>query len=108
MLAVVVVATSRRNCWYGSFWRRRTGNNGYYRGAGMEQMVGGVVAVVEGFPQAYGAGGAGGNGVVIIKIPSTKTATFSANVTETNSTAGGYTTYIVTQTTTTNETVTFS
>jgi hypothetical protein len=29
-------------------------------------------------------------------------------VTETNSTAGGYTTYIVTATSTTNETVTFS
>jgi hypothetical protein len=54
------------------------------------------------------SGGNGGSGVVIIKIPSTKTATFTGGVTETNSTAGGYTTYVVTQTTTTNETVTFS
>jgi hypothetical protein len=50
----------------------------------------------------------GGSGVVIIKIPDTKTATFTGGVTETNSTAGGYTTYIVTATSTTNETVTFS
>jgi hypothetical protein len=54
------------------------------------------------------ASGAGGSGVVVIKIPDTKTATFTGGVTETNSTAGGYITYIVTQTTTTNETVTFS
>jgi hypothetical protein len=53
-------------------------------------------------------GGNGGNGVVIIKIPSTKTATFTGGVTETNSTAGGYTTYIVTATSNTSQTVTFS
>jgi hypothetical protein len=41
------------------------------------------------------AGGNGGSGVVIIKIPDTKTATFSANVTETNSTAGGFTPLIL-------------
>jgi hypothetical protein len=34
--------------------------------------------------------GSGGSGIVIIKIPDTKTATFTGGVTETNSTAGGY------------------
>ena len=55
-----------------------------------------------------GIGAAGGSGLVVIKIPSTFTATFSAGVTETNSTAGGFTTHIVTATSTTSETVTFS
>jgi hypothetical protein len=52
--------------------------------------------------------GNGGSGVVVIKIPDTRTATFSGGVTETNSTAGGYTTYIVTATSNTSQTVTFS
>jgi hypothetical protein len=54
-------------------------------------------------------GGAGGSGVVIIKIPDTRTATFSAGVTSSLSTAvSGFKVYTVTQTTTTSETVTFS
>lgn len=55
-----------------------------------------------------GIGAAGGSGLVVIKIPSAYTATFSAGVTQTNSTAGGFTTYVVTATSTTSETVTFS
>jgi len=50
----------------------------------------------------------GGSGVVIIKIPDTYTATFSGGVTQTSSTSGGFKTYIVTATSTTSETVTFS
>jgi len=53
-------------------------------------------------------GGNGGSGVVIIKIPDTRTATFTGGVTETNSTAGGFTVYTITATSTTSETVTFS
>lgn len=55
------------------------------------------------------AGGNGGSGVVILKIPSTNTATFSGGVTSSLSTAvAGYKIYTVTQTSTTSETVTFS
>ena len=54
-------------------------------------------------------GGSGGSGIVIIKIPDTRTATFSAGVTSSLSTAvSGFKVYTVTQTTTTSETVTFS
>jgi hypothetical protein len=74
-----------------------------------EQMVVEAAAEAAQFLQAgQSNGGNGGNGVVIIKIPNTRSATFTGGVTETNSTAGGYTTYIVTATSTTNETVTFS
>ena len=55
------------------------------------------------------AGGAGGSGVVIIKIPDTRTATFSSGVTSSLSTAvSGFKIYTVTATSTTSETVTFS
>jgi hypothetical protein len=54
-------------------------------------------------------GGAGGSGVVIIKVPDTVTASFSAGVTSSLSTAvAGYNIYTVTATSTTSETVTFS
>jgi len=53
--------------------------------------------------------GAGGSGVVIIKIPDTRTATFSSGVTSSLSTAvAGFKIYTVTATSTTSETVTFS
>jgi hypothetical protein len=46
---------------------------------------------------------------VVIKIPDTYTATFSAGVTQTMSTAvSGFKVYTVTATSTTNETVTIS
>ena len=55
------------------------------------------------------AGGNGGSGIIIIKIPDTRTATFSAGVTSSLSTAvSGYKVYTVTATSTTSETVTFS
>jgi hypothetical protein len=54
------------------------------------------------------SGGNGGSGVVIIKIPSTYTATFSGGVTQTSTTSGGFKIYTVTATSTTSETVTFS
>ena len=54
-------------------------------------------------------GGNGGSGVVIIKIPSYLTATFSGGVTSSLSTAvSGFKIYTVTATSTTSETVTFS
>ncbi len=52
--------------------------------------------------------GSGGSGVVILKYPDTYTATFSAGVTETTATSGGFKTTTVTATSTTSETVTFS
>jgi hypothetical protein len=53
--------------------------------------------------------GAGGSGVVIIKVPSNVTATFSGGVTSSLSTAvSGFNIYTVTATSTTSETVTFA
>ena len=52
--------------------------------------------------------GTGGSGVVIFAIPTAITATFTGGVTETNSTVGDKQVYIVTATSTTSETVTFS
>jgi hypothetical protein len=54
------------------------------------------------------AGGNGGSGVVILKTPENLSASFTGGVTQTNSTAGGFTIYTVTATSTTSETVTFS
>jgi hypothetical protein len=53
-------------------------------------------------------GAAGGSGVVIIKVPSTYTATFSGGVTSSLTTSGGFNIYTVTATSTTSETVTFA
>ena len=53
-------------------------------------------------------GGAGGSGVVIIKVPNTRTATFSGGVTSSSASVTGFTIYTVTATSTTSETVTFS
>jgi hypothetical protein len=53
-------------------------------------------------------GVSGGSGCVVLKVPSYLTATFSAGVTQTNSTASGLTTYDITATSTISETVTFS
>jgi hypothetical protein len=50
----------------------------------------------------------GGSGVVIIKIPDTKTATFTGGVTQSSTTGGGYKIYVVTATSNTSQTVTFS
>ena len=60
---------------------------------------------------AYGTnrpGANGGSGVVIIKIPSANSATFSSGVTQSSTTSGGYKIYTVTATSTTSETVRFS
>jgi hypothetical protein len=54
------------------------------------------------------SGGNGGSGVVIIKIPEARTATFSGGVTQSSTTSGGFKIYTVTATSTTSETVTFS
>lgn len=54
-------------------------------------------------------GGNGGSGIIIIKIPNTRTATFSGGVTSSLSTSvAGFKIYTVTATSTTSETVTFS
>ena len=55
-------------------------------------------------------GGSGGSGVIILRIPASYTATFSAGVTRTESTttAPGYKIITITATSTVNETVTFS
>jgi hypothetical protein len=64
-----------------------------------------VAAVVMGFGTSDGK--AGGSGIVVIKIPDTRSASFSAGVTQTSSTAGGFTVFTVTATSTTSETVIF-
>jgi hypothetical protein len=54
-------------------------------------------------------GSNGGSGVIILKIPDTRTATFSAGVTSSVSTSvPGYKIYTITATSTSSETVTFS
>lgn len=52
--------------------------------------------------------GAGGSGIVIVRVPDTITATFSAGVTHSLSTVTGYNIYTVTETSTTAETVIFT
>jgi hypothetical protein len=53
--------------------------------------------------------GNGGSGVIILKIPDNRTATFSGGVTSSLSTSvSGFKVYTVTATSTTSETVTFS
>jgi hypothetical protein len=54
------------------------------------------------------SGGAGGSGVVILKYPDTFTATFSAGVTQSTSTSGGFKVSTITATSTTSETVVFA
>jgi hypothetical protein len=54
------------------------------------------------------AGGSGGSGVVIVKIPDTNVAAFSSGVTFSGGSAsGGFRVYTVTATSTTSETVVF-
>jgi len=54
------------------------------------------------------SGSNGGSGFIVIKYPSSITGTFSAGITRTTNTAGGFTTVQITATSTTNETVTFT
>jgi hypothetical protein len=53
-------------------------------------------------------GGNGGSGVVILRVPTTATVTFSGGVTQTSATVGSDTVFTITATSTTSETVTFS
>jgi hypothetical protein len=41
-------------------------------------------------------GAAGGSGIIILKYPDTRTATFSGGVTQTTTSAGGFKTTIIT------------
>jgi hypothetical protein len=52
-------------------------------------------------------GGAGGSGVVVLRVPDTAAAVFSGGVATRSYDVVGYTTYEVQATTTTGETVTF-
>lgn len=55
------------------------------------------------------SGANGGSGVIVLRIPNTRTATFSAGVTSSlNTSVSGYKIYTITNTSTTSETVTFS
>jgi hypothetical protein len=53
-------------------------------------------------------GGNGGSGIVIFTVPAGTSVSFSGGVTQTNSTISGKQVYVVTATSTTSETVTFS
>ena len=104
------------------------GNGGYYggpsalggSGRGGAGGVGATSTGANGSPNTGGGSGgstdnlsvgnSGGSGIVIIKIPSTNTATFSGGVTGTTPSTSviGFKIYTITNTTTTSETVTFS
>ena len=56
----------------------------------------------------FGISAAGGSGIVIFTVPTGTSVSFSGGVTETNSTVGDRQVYVVTATSTTSETVTFS
>jgi hypothetical protein len=62
----------------------------------------------DGSPSTGNSGGSGGSGVVILRYPDAYTATFSGGVTQTTSSSGGFKVSIVTATSTTSETVSFS
>jgi hypothetical protein len=67
-----------------------------------------VAAVrVEGGVHSADAGGTGGSGVVVLRVPNTAAAVFSGGVATRSYDVVGYTTYEVQATTTTGETVTF-
>jgi hypothetical protein len=85
----------------------------------LEQPILVVEAVVQGNDGNgfESKGGAGGSGVVVIKIPNTKSAAFTGGVTANGNTGGsitpdtsvaGYNIYVVTATSNTSQTVTFS
>jgi mucin-19 len=83
----------------------------YAAGGGVDGGVAGTANRGNGGSGAVGNGAtgfAGGSGVVILKFPASVTATYSAGVTRTTSTSGGFKTDIITATSTTSETVTFS
>jgi hypothetical protein len=56
----------------------------------------------------FGTSGAGGSGIIVFTVPTGTSVSFSGGVTETNSTVGDRQVYVVTATSTTSETVTFS
>lgn len=88
-----------------------TGGGGNGGGTNHASSAGGTNTGGGGGGMGFGTydGQAGGSGIVIIKIPNTNTATFSAGVTSSMSTAvSGYKVYTVTATSTTSETVTFT
>jgi hypothetical protein len=83
----------------------------YAAGGAVNGGVAGTANTGNGGSGGYGNGAtgfAGGSGVVILKFPSSLTATYSGGVTRTTSTSGGFKTDIITATSTTSETVTFS
>jgi hypothetical protein len=83
----------------------------YAAGGAVAGGVAGTANTGNGGSGAVGNGAtgyAGGSGVVILKFPSSITATYSGGVTRTTSTSGGFKTDTITATSTTSETVTFS
>jgi hypothetical protein len=55
-----------------------------------------------------GSGKNGGSGIIVFRVPTGTSVSFTGGVTETNSTIGGNQVYVVTATSTTSETVTFA
>jgi hypothetical protein len=53
-------------------------------------------------------GAAGGSGIIIIKVLSTVSVTFSTGITKSKTTSGSYDIYSITATSTTNEKVVFA
>lgn len=58
--------------------------------------------------QTPGSSGSGGSGIVVFRVPTGTSVSFSGGVTQTNSTISGKQVYVVTATSTTSETVTFA
>ena len=83
----------------------RIGNNNGFSGDTNTGSGGGGISVIS--SSSY-TSGSGGSGVVILKYPDIYTATFSAGVTQSTSTSGGFKVSTITATSTTSETVTFA
>ena len=90
---------------------RAGGSGGGGESGGISRFAGnnGTTATGSGGGGGSGdTGGNGGSGVVILKYPDTFTATFSAGVTQSTSTSGGFKVSTITATSTTSETVVFA
>ena len=93
-----------------------TGTNTLYsqggRGGGFTENYNGDNGIVNtgfgGGGTRFGTAGSGGSGIIIFKLPYNVTVTFSNGVTWSSSTSNFLTTYVVTATSTTSETVSFS
>jgi hypothetical protein len=74
----------------------------------LEEQIKELVEVAAGSNQGQFPAGNGGSGIVVVKIPTTYTATFSPGVTQTPSSTPTHNIYTVTATSDSGQTVTFT